>query len=111
MEQSAAFELRRLGPVATGRALGIFFACASMLSGLSIFVFGLFEGYASVDAPSFTNLRSNLYGLVLITPLMTAVMGFVTGIVFGCAYNWAARRFGGIPVVLTRDAEPSRSNA
>ncbi len=94
-------ELRRIDPLTTAKLLGITQACLSFVFGVAMVVFALIQGVLSIDLASIWDMETNLYGLVLLSPLLTAIGAYITGIIFGSVYNWSAAKFGGIQITIS----------
>jgi len=95
--------VRRIEPMSCGKMLGITYAAIGVLQGAVFSLIALagsvLDGHA-VHQPYFAKVLPLVFGIgaIVVIPLLTFVIGFVTGLVLSVAYNLAARFAGGIRI-------------
>lgn len=104
--------IARIVPMSLGKMLGGLYAILGLLGG--VFFAIAVEGLRSLlmffpaDSP-FGMGEGSPVGLVvvLVLPLVYGVIGFVSGFLIACVYNWIARLFGGIELEFLDPEEVS----
>ncbi len=111
MERKYTAELRSIDPLATAKILAIFRAGVEIVFGIpAALVFMGENGLSPGEGLMSIFDRSTLYG-VLFGPVIAAVGGYIMGILFGFAYNWAASHVGGIGIAIVRTSEGGEVDA
>jgi hypothetical protein len=101
--------IARIVPMSLGKMLGGLYAILGLFGGvlLAIAAEGLrsFLMFFPADSP-FGMEESSPVGLVvvLVLPLVYGAVGFVSGFLIACVYNWVARLFGGIELEVSDSA-------
>ena len=98
-------ELRRIDPLATAKIVAIVRACLAIVFGIPFGLWALSTGALSVESDFISIMNMSSINGLLLSPVVAAVYGYVTGLVLGLAYNWVSSRFGGISITLVRIRE------
>jgi len=91
----------RIVPMTLGKMLGGLYAILGLIGGVlfAIAAEGLRSFLMFFPADSLLGMEEGSpVGLtvVLVLPLVYGIIGFISGVVMACVYNWIARLFGGV---------------
>lgn len=95
-------ELKRIGPLSTGKVLGIMSFVLGLVVGLIFVVFSLATSafFGDVFGDSSTISMMFGFGSILIMPFIYGVLGFIQGLIGAWLYNLIAGLLGGIQLEL-----------
>ena len=97
-------KLKRIGLVSLGLALAIIYALGGLVQSLIIFL-GMSQPAFSAQLDSYSITAAESLGgwMILVVPVISAIMGFLAGIILAAIYNWIVVKLtGGIKIELAK---------
>ncbi len=97
--------IRRIDPASLSKVLGVLYAILGVIGGALLTVVSAAGGgiASSLGIPGpARGLFSLLFGVgaIVVLPICYGLFGWIGGWIIAALYNWVARRFGGIVLVL-----------
>jgi hypothetical protein len=103
METRSVVNLKRVGVMSAGMVMGALGAIGGLLGGGFIFLFSMLA--VGLDAGN-NDAVSTLGGgalILVLTPLLYGIGGFIVGIIYAFIYNILAGMTGGLQMEFSRD--------